>query len=497
MKALTSIPESIACRPWSQTVVSIDKLWRIAVSPDAYLVDIRQPDKPIKVLEWKARMHYHPLDAEAKLFGLIRAGKLPEVVPADYFCQCQLYMIVTDLQQCDLVIHGTWGQTVVFELTRDDDWCHAALALMQQLKAAHLARTQLVTDDWYLLAQLNGTTHQRFIDMTSASIKSVSEHRRVVTSEFNSEQWEPFLDGKPSSDWRFEQHPAAGALLPNQAAGANAAADPGSSQAAGSLVQQPPATATHTATRRRAAAGVSATVAAVQQSEADATRAAARGLAYPASVKKALKQAKNKRVLQSLLQIRTTAFLQGTSRNENWHRWLKARLKLSGGVRTYETLLIFVQMAAMMYNKAVLAATANNQHRPAGSKRRKKQHNVTMAQLVDSIKCSMEDASEDAEGLNKIRRTCWHPWMHQELDMQQLHSMGFKPKETGRFAQHFTAADVQLVLSALERLHREEDRINTQDVYHYISHHLTQRRLSNARVKSIIKFLKAQLLASA
>jgi hypothetical protein len=234
----------------------------------------------------------------------------------------------------------------------------------------------------------------------------------------------------------------------------------------------------------------------VHQSEADAKRAAARGLAHPANVKAAIKHAKIPRVVQSLLLIRTTRFLQGTSRNENWHRWLKARLKLGGGVRTYETLLIFLMMSAMMYNKAVLATTANNQQRTAGSKRRKKQRNTTMAQLVDSIQNSMGNGPEDAEGLNKIRRTCWHSWMHQELDLRQLQSMGFKPKETGRSAHDFTAADVQLVLDALNSLHREEDRINTQDVNHYISHHLTQRRLSKARVKSILKFLAAQLLAS-
>ena len=150
-----------------------------------------------KAVEAKHRCPFVPSAGQAFFFkgsGMLALDK----VPLEYFCQCQMQLLVQGLPHCDLISYGLSGSRIL-TISRDDQWLALALHLL-----AHLQKNYIQCDrvpEAVCTARRYSSSSQLSCCARSTAWQSFKVcHGSYVPSSINASACQMFLDDPPASN---------------------------------------------------------------------------------------------------------------------------------------------------------------------------------------------------------------------------------------------------------------------------------------------------------
>lgn len=191
--ALTSIPVGVA----QHASIDMAKLPRILASPDAIIKDTAT-GKVQLIVEAKHRFPF--VEGKGQFTFLGKWRQPMKEVSVEYFSQCQLQMLVTGVERCDLISYSVGG-CKIFHISRDDSWCSLALLLLQELQSQCITARKLPTPAFYrdTMRELHG----KLLCRTIESMHALSKQRVTeASSAFNRGAMDRFLDDMLETDPR-------------------------------------------------------------------------------------------------------------------------------------------------------------------------------------------------------------------------------------------------------------------------------------------------------
>lgn len=188
-------------RTFRDSIPALSALPMIMASCDGIVYD-SSSGAAIKAVEAKHRCPFVPSSANSFQFRGSAAGAL-EDIPVDYFCQCQLQMLVQDLTQCDLVSYSLAGSRV-FTIPRDDTWLALALQLLAHLQEKYICTQQIPAAD--ILSIEAPQLFRRFMEQTKLALLTSQGRPGIeVPSSISTTASDIFLDGMPENDPRKQE----------------------------------------------------------------------------------------------------------------------------------------------------------------------------------------------------------------------------------------------------------------------------------------------------
>lgn len=191
---LTAIPDAVA----QHAAIDIKKLPRIMASCDGIIRDTSN-GQALLLVEGKHRFPF--VQARDGLFTFMGKRRKPIAeLSVEYYAQCQLQMLVTGLERCDLISYSIGGSSI-FHISRDDRWCSFALQILQHMQGQHISLKKQPSSAFYQSCE--DGLYDRFLQQTVHSMQALQKQRLTeVQSAFNCGAADRFLDHMPDSDPR-------------------------------------------------------------------------------------------------------------------------------------------------------------------------------------------------------------------------------------------------------------------------------------------------------
>jgi hypothetical protein len=124
-----------------------------------------------------------------------------EQVPVDHFLQCQLQMLVTGLQWCDLVSYSPTAGMVVHHIERHDRLCWLMLELLQAANETYLVKQRSPRTRVGLRPPCSHPLHEEFLTLLAAKVGVASTCKEAaLTGLANPAECKPFVDGTVAED---------------------------------------------------------------------------------------------------------------------------------------------------------------------------------------------------------------------------------------------------------------------------------------------------------
>ena len=184
-------------------------------------------------------------------------------------------------------------------------------------------------------------------------------------------------------------------------------------------------------------------------------------------------------MLQALFDVQDHVdWLQGTSPNETVHSWLKRFMPALGGNRSYALIEAGLCVGEWEYNLAKAETLAR------GDKQDK-----FLARVLASIRHGLDP---DAKAQRNIAlRRAWTPAMDAKYDLETLLDRGFKAAR-GK-VRSLSNETLELLYTSFLCHVNDDDFVHTQNIYHFIQHHLAQRVLTKGEVSALVNYIRAKL----
>lgn len=191
---LDTIPDSVA----QHAAIEMAKLPRIMASCDGIIKD-SESGQAVLLVEAKHRFPY--VQTKDGLFTFMGKKRRPiDAVSVEYYAQCQLQMLVTGLQRCDLLSYSV-GTSTIFHIARDDEWCSLALQILQHMQTQHISTRRQLTSAFY-----ESSVHElydKLLQRTISRMQMLQRQRHTeAASKINVRASDRFLDNMPDTDRR-------------------------------------------------------------------------------------------------------------------------------------------------------------------------------------------------------------------------------------------------------------------------------------------------------
>jgi len=214
-------------------------------------------------------------------------------------------------------------------------------------------------------------------------------------------------------------------------------------------------------------------------------QAASEGI-VTSKVREAIQRIKSPAVLKALWYNTTHPELtQGTSGNENWHSWLRRRIPILGGVRSFFMLLILLAWQMMRFNEAVerrrskaAAKASTEKDEQKASERRAKDERQAFA------------AAFQAQSTQHLSRQAYHEGMQITYDLETMQLLGFSEAKPRVCSAQWSDQEIAAMLQCLADLASGSEAIHTRDPFYYLSHHALLRQKSIEEVRGLLRFVE-------
>lgn len=214
-----------------------------------------------------------------------------------------------------------------------------------------------------------------------------------------------------------------------------------------------------------------------------------KGIADTKDVHHALGQLCEDKLLESLLAIRDYPdMVQGTSPNENSHSYLKSRIRITGGSRSYQVVKIAAKLQQVSFTEAV-EHNARARTLRGGAAREGKE----MRALANAL---LSGYTAGPAARKRALRTPWSDDMEEKYSANQLIAMGFRPVKARLSEQSLTDEDCARLFAGLQRLLTLDEFVHTQDPYYYVAHHIAERTLTTRECRRLFRYIERQLAAA-
>lgn len=122
-------------------------------------------------------------------------------VTCEQYAQCQLQMLVADVDSCDLISYSLDFSTI-FHISRDDRWLAIALEILAHMNTKYIQIGKQPTADALMTDKPH--LHKSFMSTTRAAMHRLARQpTSEVKSAVNLETMQPyFLDGEAGDDER-------------------------------------------------------------------------------------------------------------------------------------------------------------------------------------------------------------------------------------------------------------------------------------------------------
>lgn len=191
---LSAIPNGVA----QHAEIDVEKLPRIMASCDGIIRDsiTRQAEL---LVEGKHRFPF--VQGRDGLFTFMGRKRKPMAeVSVEYYAQCQLQLLVTGLQRCDLLSYSI-GSSTIFHIARDDEWCSLALQVLQEMQSQHISTRRQPTSASFETHMPD--LHHKLLRRTITSMQALQRQRHTeAQSKVNGQKRDRFLDNMPDTDRR-------------------------------------------------------------------------------------------------------------------------------------------------------------------------------------------------------------------------------------------------------------------------------------------------------
>ena len=222
-KVLDSIPEAVQVH----TLVGFGSLPRIMASCDALVKDegsggaLHSPHDDsschclhctahqhllchagsiLRIIEAKHRFPFVMPQSSAGLFTYMGRSRGPQgQVSCEQFAQCQLQMLVMDVDTCDLISYSL-GSSKIFRIRRDNKWLAMALEILAHMSSTYMQPGKQPKAD--ALMDDKAALHKSFVATTKATMHRLARQPVLdVKSTVNQAAMQPyFLDGVAPHD---------------------------------------------------------------------------------------------------------------------------------------------------------------------------------------------------------------------------------------------------------------------------------------------------------
>ena len=203
-------------------------------------------------------------------------------------------------------------------------------------------------------------------------------------------------------------------------------------------------------------------------------------------VKEAVQRIKAPAVLQALwLNTTHPELTQGTSGNENWHSWLKRRIPVLGGVRSFFMLLILLAWQMMRFNEAV----EQRRSKAAAKARADRDGQIASEQRAREERQAFAAAFQ-AQSTQHLSRRAYHEGMQDTYDLESMQQLGFSEAKPRVRSAQWSDEEIAAMLQCLADLASGDEAIHTRDPFYYISHHALLRKKSVEEVRGLLRFVE-------
>lgn len=179
----------------------LDSLPRIMASCDAVIKN-STTGKAIRLVEAKHRFPFAPPAGKQGMFTFLGRTRGPQKqISYEQFAQCQLQMMVMDIDRCDLISYSL-GSSRIFHLQRDNAWLALALQILQHMHITYMLPGEQPKED--ALMHDKPQLYHSFLSATIASMQKINRqpHTDVESALDRSEMSSVFLDNAAQNDDR-------------------------------------------------------------------------------------------------------------------------------------------------------------------------------------------------------------------------------------------------------------------------------------------------------
>ena len=203
-------------------------------------------------------------------------------------------------------------------------------------------------------------------------------------------------------------------------------------------------------------------------------------------VREAVQRIKSPAVLKAL-RFNTThpELTQETSGNENWHSWLRRRIPILGGVRSFFMLLTMLAWQMVNFNEAV----ESRRTKAAAKASTEKDEQKALEKRAQEERQAFAAAFQ-AQSNQHLSRQAYHEGMQITYDLETMQLLGFSEAKSRMHSSQWSDEEVAAMLQGLADLASGSKAFHTRDPFYYSSHHALLRQKSVEEIRALLSFVE-------